>query len=241
MINQKNININTKIILYYSLNQVYFNRNNLTIYQDNELNYKIVNYNYNDLQMNELILINNNLFLVKGLDSFNIYNLQLLNNNFNEITKDICGYYSLGIIDYKDEFIIDKNIEPLIYISDTSILNLGDYYMKNKTLYILNENDDIIPDIFIFKEKGTYFKLLCINNRYYYFNNFNFIKVLDNLFINNILYKIKFILNHEIIFYVNQYDSLKLDDGFYNFYYPYQPFKLVTIKIDGNGLINNTF
>lgn len=234
--NQSNINTEKDIIIYYSLNEIHYNKNNIVIYKDKQLNYKIINYEFNDLKMNEIIIINNNLFLVLGLDTHNnIYDLQLLSLDYNEIKKNTSGYYSLGIIDYLDEFIIDEDKdEPLIYNSDSNKLLKGDYFLKNGMLYILSDNI-LQSDIFCFKHKGTYYELICINNRYYYYNNFNLLKILDNLYFNNSLYKIKFIKNHEIIFY----DNPNLNDGFYNFYYPIQPFLLSDITINSNGFITN--
>ncbi len=237
--NQININIEKDIIIYYSLNEIYFNKNNIVIYKDKQLNYKIINYQYNDLKMNELVLIENNLFLVLGLDTYNnTYDLQLLNITFNEINKNITGYYSLGVIDIIDNFIIDEDKnEPLIYFDDSSTLEKGDYYFKNGILNIITDSE-LYSDIFRFIHKGITYELICINNKYYFYNNFNLLKILDNLIYNNQIYKIKYIKNHEIFFYNNP----NLTDGFYNFYYPSQPFPLCNIVIDNTGnIINKTF
>ena len=237
--NQTRLNIEKDIIIYYSLNEIYYNENNIVIYKDKKLNYKIVNYKYNDLKMNEIIIIQNNLFLVLGLDTYtNYYDLQLLNINFNEINNNITGYYSLGIIDLIEEFIIDEDKnEPFIYNIDSNNLMIGDYYLKNGMLNILTSLT-LELDIFCFIHKGTNYSLNCIDNRYYYYNNFNLLKILDILVYNGNIYKIKYIKNHEIIFY----ETPNLNNGFYNFYYPSQPFPLCNIVVDNIGkIINKNF
>ena len=233
--NQQSLNVEKDIIIYYSLNEIYYNENNIVIYKDKALNYKIVNYKYNDLQMNELIIIQNNLFLVLGQDTYNNnYDLQLLNVNYNEINNNISGYYSLGIIDLMEEFIIDEDKnEPLVYNIDSNNLAIGDYYLKNGMLYILTSLE-LKLDVFCFIHKGKNYELHCIDNRYYYYN-FNLLKILDILMYNNQIYKIKYIKNHEIIFYENP----NLNNGFHNFYYPLQPFQLCNIIIDNIGIITN--
>ena len=234
--NQTTINTEKEIILYYSLNEIYYNKNNLVIYKDKQLNYKIANYEYNDLKMNEIILVNNNLFLVLGLDTYNnYYDLQLLNLNYNETSKNISGYYSLGIIDILEEFVIDEDKnEPLIYNTDSSKIKHGDYYLKNSKLNILSDTT-LQTDIFCFLHQGTIYELICIDNKYYYYNTFSLLKILDNLTYNDVIYKIKYIKNHEIIFYENP----NLENGFYYFYYPLQPFPLCNIDVDSNGFVTN--
>ena len=239
MINQNIIDVNKDLIIYYSFNELHFYANNLTFYNDYNLNIKITSYDYNDLQMNELILIGENIFVVLGLDTVNkIYDLKLVNKTLNQINTNVNGYYSLGIINSKTEFIFDKTInKPLIYSYDSNLLNFGDYYLNNNKLLIFN-NINFISDIFLFEGTGNNYDLLCYNNRIYQFNNFNNLKLLDNLFYNNQLYKIKIINNHEIIFF----NEINFIDGIYSFYYPIQPFIVTTINIDNSGnVINQTF
>jgi hypothetical protein len=194
--NQRPIDTTKELTIYYSLNEVHFNKNNFVLFKDQNFNFKITAFDYNNLHMNEIILVNENIFLVLGLNTINNeYDLRLMNSVYNQINSKITGYYSLGVIGSKVEFTFDKTLnKPFIYNQDSSILNFGDYYLKNSNILIFNKSE-LVSDIFSFGEKGNTYQLICYNNRFYQFNNFNRLNVLDNLYYNNKLYKIKIINN----------------------------------------------
>ena len=236
IINQRNIDITQELTIYYSYNKIHFNKNNIILFKDKNFNYKITTFDYNDLHMNEIILVNENIFLVLGLNTINNeYDLQLMNSVYNQINNKISGYYSLGIIGSRVEFTFDKTLnKPLIYYQDSSVLNLGDYYFLNNNLLIFNRTE-IISDIFSFGEKGNKYQLVCYNNKFYQFTNFNRLNVLDNLYYNDQLYKIKIINNHEIIFF----NDVNFINGIYIFYCPNQPFIITNIYINNLGNVTN--
>jgi hypothetical protein len=234
IINQNAIDITKELTIYYSFNELHFNKNNFILFKDQNFNFKIKAFDYNDFHMNELILINENIFLVLGLNTMNNeYDLQLMNTVYSKINSKIRGYYSLGIIGSKAEFTFQKTLnKPLIYNQDSSVLNFGDYYFKNNNLLIFNK-PELIPDIFSFGEKGNNYKLICYNNKFYQFNNFDRLSILDNLYYNNQIYKIKVINNHEIIFFNN----VNFIDGIYIFYCPNQPFIISNIYVNNLGKV----
>jgi hypothetical protein len=231
------LDINSNIIVYYSFYNITFNKNKLILYHDDDNNYKIVNYQYNDLQMNELILINEDIFLVQGLNTLtNYYDLILLNNeNVIIYNNNIIGYFSLGLIDNFSSVELPKNtIEPVIYNFDNSTLLIGDFFILNKDLYI-KMNKIIKNDIFAFNKMGNNIKILVNNFKYYNFEICNTLQILDIIIFQDVIYKVKFIKDHQIFFY----NKLNLANGLYNFYIPYQPLIIKYISIDENNKITN--
>lgn len=231
------LDINSNIIVYYSFYNIKLNKNNLILYYDFNNNYKIVNYQYNDLQMNELILINEDIFLVQGLNTItNYYDLILLNNESISINNNnIIGYYSLGLIDTFEGVEFPKNsVEPLIYNFDDSNLLIGDFLIINQNL-LIKTNKIINIDIFSFNKIGTYIKILVNNLNYYYFEICNTLQILDIIIFEDKIYKVKFIKDHQIFFY----NELNLANGLYNFYVPHQPLIIKYITIDINNKITN--
>ena len=227
------ININllnsTKILaIYYSLNDIIFTNNKLTI-----INNQIVNYTSNEFEMNEIILIDNCLFIVSGLNYWTKnYDLILLNSNL--INNNINGYYSLGVINKKENIIFPKIYyqENLIYVFDTYNLKIGDYYIVNN-IFKIKTNNILVSDIFCYNNSGSNITINVIENNFYYFGIQPIFKE-NTLVYNNNIYKIKVINNKQIIFYT----SLNLIDGSYIFYNPYQPFNLDYIQISNNVIIN---
>jgi hypothetical protein len=226
---------NYPVNIYYSYSNILFHKNNIVLINNFE-NYHIIKYEFNDFNNNELILINNILFQVIGLNTYTgYYDLKLIYSNGNIINYNINGYYSLGIVNSKPTInlpIIEYN-EPIHYNLDNANLLFGDYYiidniLKYKTNLILEF------DIFSYNKKGLFIKIYVnSNNNFYLVNEFDLIKNNDILVINNTVYKIKTIYNKKIYFYEN----LILVDGFYEFYYPFQPFNLSNIIIDICGNI----
>ena len=225
---------NYPVNIYYSYSNMTFHNNNITLINNNN-NYKIINYEFNDLQNNELIIINNILFQVIGLNTTTkYYDLKLIYNNESIINYNINGYYSLGTVNNKPNIIlpiIEYN-EPIYYNLDTVNLSIGDYYINNG---ILKYKTDLILeyDIFSYNKKGSLIKFYVSNNTFYLINEFDLVKKNEILVINSTICKIKTIYNKQVFFYNN----IVLDNGFYDFYYPYQPFNLTNIKLDELGNI----
>ncbi len=225
----------TKTInIYYSLSSLNYNYNNLVLY-----NNKIVKYDYTDLDINEIILIQNNLFIVLGLDTkTKYYDLKLLSDN-TVISTSINGYYSIGNLDNTETFKIPKlEPEPFIFNLDSHLLSFGDYYIYNNELKIKQDNINY-SDIFSFNKKGIIVNIIVSNSKFYYWDRFDVLDVLDNLIYNDTIYKIKYIKDHQIFFYHNN-NLLQLQDGNYDFYYPYQPFENIWLEIDNQSYITNT-
>jgi len=222
------LNIKKIIAIYYSLNDLIFTNNKITIN-----NNQIVNYQYNELEMNEIILVDNCLFIVLGLNYWtNYYDLQLLNGTL--LNNNINGYYSLGVINRKENIIFPKihYQENLIYVFDSYNLKIGDYYIVNNSLKMKTSNY-LDSDIFYYYNNGSNITINVINKKFYYFGIQPIIKE-NTVVYNNNIYKIKIINNKEIIFYNN----FQLRDGSYIFYYPYQPFNLDYIQIINNNIVN---
>jgi len=228
---------NYQLNIYYSFSNIIFNNNDITVICDNDNNYKIILYKYNNFSNNELILINNCLFQVLGLNYFTkFYDLKLIYNNLSNNLLNSNGYYSLGIPNNKSSINLPINInyEPLIYSLDTNNLNIGDYYINNNIL-VYKTTDELKFDIFNYNKNGTTITVYVNNNKFYLVNEFDNINHKDILVINNNIYIIKTITNKQI-FFTNE---LLLNNGFYKFYYPYQPFNFSNIIIDGSGNINS--
>ena len=228
-----NLDINHNIYIYYSYSNFIYNNNKIVINKiDNE--YKIVYYEYNNFSSSEIISINNVLFQIIGLNSFtNYYDIKLLSNN-ELLINSFNGYFSLGIPNDKQIFNFPNIIykEPIIYKLDTYFLKIGDYYINNN---IFGPKLDTILeyDIFSYDKIGINIRLFIKNNNFYNTNELIKINQNDILVYNNIIYHIKTISNFQLFFYENIY----LNDGFYDFYYPYQPFNNAYIIIDNEGKI----
>jgi hypothetical protein len=216
---------NYSLTIYYTFNNIQFQNNNLKIH-----NNQIIKYQYNDLNNNEIILINNNLYLVLGLNSNKYYDLLPLQVNI--INSNILGYYSLGILYKKTVFKkpITDYYALFIYNQDSRNVNIGDYYIINNIIQI-KLNTVLQYDVFTFNEKGTNVTLYVKNNQLYNLGELNDFKYQEIILYNDILYRIKAIKQNQIYLYQN----ISLPDGFYSFYYPYQPFNYDFV----NNLPNN--
>jgi hypothetical protein len=221
-----------KINIYYSNKYISFVKNNITLIRNNNI-YYITKYQYNNLQNNELIYINKSLFKIIGLNSVNLFYELLLLNSVEINNNTFNGYYKLGVIN-KINFLsptIDYN-DPLIYNIDNANLSYGDYYIQDNTL--LNKTTEYNTNIFYYDNKGNNINIYVNNNKLYIVNQFDIINQNDILVYNNNIYHIKTIKDNQI--YLN--NNTILDDGFYDFYYPYQPFKHDIITIDNSGNLN---
>lgn len=230
------LDINYKLGIYYSYSNIIYTNNKISINKIND-EYKIVSYEYNNFSMSEIISINNVFFQIIGLNSFtNYYDIKLISNN-ELLLDNFNGYYSMGIPNDKQLFNFPDIIykEPMIYKLDTFILKIGDYYINNNELSF-KINDILEYDIFSYDKYGITIKIFIKDSKIYNTNEFTKLNQNDILVYNNIVYRIKCIFNFELYFYEN----LNLNDGFYNFYYPYQPFNNIYITIDNQGKIINS-
>lgn len=230
---------NYPINIYYSYSNLHFRLNNLIMIQDDNLLYiyYIIKYSFNDLDNNEIIKIDESIFLVLGINIVtNYYELKLLNNNFLNINKKINGYYSLGICNKKPLFIppIIKYKEPIIYFIDNYSLDFGDYYLKNDIIKI-NLSNEFVYDIFAYNKKQEKINIYVNNNHFYILDEFIILKQKDILIYNGHIYHIKSIQNYELFFT----ETIILQNGFYIFNYPYQPFNNLLINITNNGNVIN--
>ena len=228
-----NLDTNYKLNIYYSYSNIIYSNNNIVISKINN-EYKIVAYQYNNFSTSEIISVNNTYFQIVGLNSFtNYYDINLISNNELSI-NNLNGYYSLGIPNDKQIFnfpiVIYK--EPITYTLDTYFLNLGDYYINNNVLtYKLNNTLEY--DIFSYNKTGIIIKIFVKDNCFYNINELTRINQFDILVYNNVTYHIKTITNFQLYFN----ESVYLDDGFYDFYYPYQPFNNAYVTINNIGEI----
>jgi hypothetical protein len=234
-----NLDIVYKLNIYYSYSNIIYTNNKIVISTIND-EYKIVSYEYNNFSSSEIISINNIFFQIIGLNSFtNYYDIKLISNNepFKLLLNNFNGYYSMGVPNDKQLFnfpiIIYK--EPILYKLDTYFLKIGDYYINNNILGP-KMNNTLEYDIFSYDKNGLTITIFVKDNKFYNTNELTKINQNDILVYNNIIYHIKSISNFQLYFN----ESIYLSDGFYNFYYPFQPFNNAYITINNNGEIINS-
>lgn len=231
-----NLDLAYKLNIYYSYSNIIYINNKIVISRINN-EYKIVSCENNNFSLSEIISINNVFFQVIGLNSFtNYYDIKLISND-SLLLNNFNGYYSLGIPNDKQIFnfpiIIYK--EPITYKLDTFFLHIGDYYINNNILGP-KINDALEYDIFSYDKNGLIINIFVKDSKFYNTNELTILNQNDILVYNNIIYRIKCISNFQLYFYENIY----LNDGFYNFYYPFQPFNNAYITINNNGEIINS-
>lgn len=226
------------LTIYYTFDNLIFTKNNILLIQNIDNNYEIINYDKNNINMNELIIINNNIFLVKGLNTWTKnYDLLLVKKDNSYCLGKNNGYISLGIMHKKKEIMMPKieYCDDLIYNLDTANIKFGDYYLINNEFKI-KTNINLESDIFAYYKTGINITITVINNLFFYFSDLDFINNNDILIYNNIIFKVKTCYNRQIFFYNN----VNLIDNKYIFYYPYQPFNLFTFVINNNLIMKDT-
>jgi hypothetical protein len=235
----------SNLFIYYSINNPVFINNNITLIKIDDFIYQITNYNKLFLEMNEIIIIDCNYFIVNGLNVFNnYYELTLLTKN-TDIKYISNGYYTLGNYLAKDNNVIPNiEYENLMYFKMYYTPINYELYLDNytNTMKMASSNSSGQPCINIFKKHSSSFKLFLHNNSLYLFDDFIKLKTLDYIvFMKNLLesvtYKIKAIINNQIFLYNNPtFDSI-YNNTFINFILPYQPFEIISLNYDENGLI----
>ena len=197
-----------------------------------------LNTNKNCLFIDDIIMLNNNIFRVIGLNSFkNLYEIELI-RKYNDLKLFSDGYYLL----------YSRNIVPNIPKFEPIVDFTYDNTNNSKYKFTISVDEQIEMEInnntytnpllaFCIKE-GNNIKLFYKDNKLY--NPFNyFLNNGDYIVYDNILYYITFIYNNVI--YVNQ----KLNDDFlnkennkyYDFYYPYQPCTMENVIFDSSGIL----
>lgn len=230
-----------------------FINNKIKLVQKTSAIYIVSAYEKLYLEMNEIIFIDGNLFVVKGLNIFNeVYELEIITNTISTGTSTIRkmkylnnGYYSLGVYYSKENKELPE-IQPnnIVSFNLNQTILPGDFYMfqnklvcSNLPLQTINSQNSSLYGTF--GEKSLNVKLFCLNNKYYLCDNFIKIKKMDKIVYvasqNDIkVFTVLNIRNNEIILDSN----LELiSNQFYNFILPYQPLKLKYVYIDTSGKI----
>ena len=235
----------SNLSIYYSINNPVFINNNITLTKNDDFNYQITNYDKLYLEMNEIIIINCNYFIVNGLNVFNnYYELTLLINN-NDIKYINNGYYTLGNYLAKDNNVIPNiEYENLMYYKMYYTPINYELYLDNytNTMKMAESYTPGYPCINIFKKHSITFKLFQNNNSLYLFDDFIKLKTLDYIVLMGdslagVIYKIKAIIDNQIFLDNNPTFDSNYNNKFVNFILPYQPFEIISLNFDENGLI----
>ena len=217
------------------------NVNTSNIPYNSKITHIISSYEKLYLEKNEIININNNFFIVRGLNIFNnTYELELispstsLTNNSNYINN---GYYSYGVyIDKADKQIPKIDLNNLIIFNKNQKINLGYIYLDNNRLNIHTEASISKPLCGKFMEKPLKIKLLYSNNKFYLLDCFVHIKKFDKIILVNqsiqTLLQVINIRDNEIIFKINENLTNLISNTFYDFILPYQPYITIYTKIE---------
>jgi hypothetical protein len=235
------------ITIYYSLEFPMFINNNINIVISND-KYYINKYDYLYLEKDEIILIDNNYFIVIGLlVNGNKYEIKLLNLNNNSIKATYKGYHSLGnYLKTNNNHLHSKlpynNNITFNYNLDKYYIDYGDITIDsdNKQMKIITDTNTILKTT-LFSEKSTAIKLYYDKNlplnSLYLFDKFVNIKIMDKiLYANyNIINVFEVINICDNIIYLdknlNIFNSGIDDSGMYSFILPYQPFEIYYANI----------
>ena len=158
--------------------------------EDNKIlnNILLKKYNINILNNNEIIKLENNIYLL------NI--IYLINNKTNilEYLKNIKNNYNYIIIDGKNKLInFEKIIDKKIYLLEANLIEINkskNYIIKNNLEIIINKKNifsidqKIIEDIF---NKKVFFEIDYYNNFNLFINNEFELKFLNKKLINKLL------------------------------------------------------
>ena len=219
-----------------------FKRNLIFIKNKSSIWKSLTNYylntNKNCLFIDDIIMLNNNIFKVIGLNSFkNLYKIELI-RKYNDLKLFSDGYYLL----YSRNIVPNiPKFEPIVDFTYDNTNNSKYKFTISVDEQIemgINNNTYTNPLLAFCIKEGNNIKLFYKDNKLY--NPFNyFLNNGDYIVYDNILYYITFIYNNVI--YVNQ----KLNDDFlnkennkyYDFYYPYQPCTMENVIFDSNGIL----
>jgi len=235
----KSINdiIKENVIIYYSLCYPYFIYNNIILNNIFDNLYEIVKYDYLFLENNEIIMINDNYFIIKGINIYtNNYELELiksgekLNNNYN-------GYYSLGSYLKNNNDISNLNMSNIMKYYTNINIKKGTLYKKDNE-FIITLNDININNCFIFEYNSFTIKLYHNNSKLFLFDNFTKLKIFDKIIYNNNIYEIINIRDNEI--FLNESLNIISNNLFIDVIIPYLPFEIIYVnKYTINNYIND--
>jgi len=227
--------------IYFSINYPLFVNNNITLINIDNLNYQITSYSKLYLEMNEIIILDGNYFIVNGLNVFNdFYELSILRGN-NTLTYMYTGYYTLGNYMAKDNNIIPSiKQETMMYYK---IPNHDQYELlfndSTNEMSVNTQNNSSTSVINTFNKNSLKFNLFFTSdsNVLYLFDNFIKLKIFDYIIIEETsqILKINAIIDNKI--YLNDSISSILINTFLVCYLPYQPFEIVPLYYDSDGKI----
>jgi hypothetical protein len=194
-----------------------------------------LNTNKNCLFIDDIIMFNNNIFKVIGLNSFkNLYEIELI-RKYNDLKLFSDGYYLLyskNIVPNIPKFepiveftIDDTNNNYRFRIWENDFLQMQDPQEQDKNKFCIKEGNDII----------LYYKNGKLYNPFNYFLNNN-----DFIFTSTQLpkFQISFIFNDVI----NLQTTISYnEEGYYTFHYPYQPCTMENLIFDNNGILLNYY
>jgi hypothetical protein len=216
-----------------------FKRNLIFIKNKSSIWKSLTNYyldtKKNCLFIDDIIMINNNIFKVIGLNSLkNLYEIELI-RKYNDLKLFSDGYYILyskNIVPNIPKFepIVDFTIDDTnnnnyrFRLTQTEFLQMEPPIPGESKKFCIKEGNDII----------LYYKNGKLYNPFNYFLNND-----DYIFLPNVSgkFKISFIFNDVI----NLQTTFPYNEGYYTFHYPYQPCTMENLIFDNNGILLNYY
>ena len=193
------------------------------------------------MEKNEIIVIDNNYFIVIGLLTNSYYELKFIYSN-NIVLSKCDGYYSLGNylkcnnkikLPYDNTIIFDFNA-GYTNIGDMTLDSSNNQMVITTKPYTINNKNKL-------SEQPSTIKLYYDNNKLYMIDKFVNIKIMDKLLYLGDNYEAS------IVEIVNIVDNIiYIDDklpinirGIYSFILPYQPFDILYTNIINNVIYSD--
>ncbi len=242
-------NQNSSMSVVVSIQNPIFISNIITLVKVTSSKFLITTYDKLYLEKNEVISIDSNYYLVKGLNIFNdCYELELISGSSTNLYVN-SGYYTYGIYtDKKNKDFEISNPNNIIEFTSSPVIKTGEIYLENSQLVIaqsdISENINNTSLKGKFTERGQQVKLFYSNGKFYLFDNFIKIKKFDKIvYIDEVTGSVSTInvlgiRDYEILF-ANP-PSPAVTDKFYTFILPYQPFISEYVSISLNGQISSS-
>lgn len=228
------------LTVYYSVNYPTFINNVIVLGQITTTKYEIVTYSKLYLEMNEMIVLDGNIFIVNGLSlKSNRYTITLIKTGTN-LRNKYNGYYTLGNYTRKDNKVMpDIEYETMLTYKLSYTAKIGDMYYDNINKFIIATSETVVNNVSIFKESSLKIKLYYMNGKLFLFDNMIKLKNTDRILctVDNIIYTIQNIRDGMIIL-----DSMitlvsTYNNSFVSFILPYQPFTVKYMNFNTNGTI----
>jgi len=244
--------------LYYSLqhpNIVSVGTYNLLLTQIDGQNFIITSNNNIFLENNEIIIIQDTIFIVLGKNIISgNYDLQIVYSISLNKTPNISGtynfYWTLGTYQ-KSHFNTLPNVimNSTLRFYTTKVLLPGISYYDGINMCITMQNETssnyikqstkfpLYANIYCFTEDTLNIKLFYVQNNgkiyYYSLDNFVKLKLYDKIYYNNNIYEITYIKNKKIYLYPD-ITVFPLNKTFIDCKLPYQPYEIknITINLD---------